>query len=405
MGQLIVSILMVMVNLTKTYPLVAVPTILCAVIATYLDLVTKGEVAIAFTVFMTLLILTGIIIGLISKIRKSEFSNRNKTRAIAFSFALSLALSAMLISKIRSMPTFEQRMAAENERRENNFLKNYEPNRTILAIAQSATMTDYGKRLFFLSDPTLVSSAKELNDTCRTDAEHSNVTTLGCFSSRDKKIFLLDDSGGMTQNLLVVTATHELMHSVFSRMSIEEKEIILKALLDVWHGPDHKYLEQRLMAYGSLNEAINYNELHSIVGTELKNLPQVLKDHYSKYFDPVTVSRIANSFEQKLESQKKTVNVADKKIDSLKSEIVRKKKQISNFSAMLKEYKTRLNNFRSMGDISSYNSMVPMFNETVEKVKNLEDETNHLIKTYNEMIHTRNDHAQELSWLSSTEES
>lgn len=410
LGNLIFAILQLSINLVRSYPRVAIPTILLASGAVYFDLLSKGEVAIAFSVFMVLLFFWAIGLGVISKVRKKDFTRKTSEIALATTFVFSLFLSGFFISEIRSMPTHEQRIAEAQKRRENDFLKNYTPNGVISFIASTTEMTDYGKRLFFLNDPKLVSTENELNSICKTNASHIDASTLGCFSQRNNTIYLLDNNSGLSDNLLATTASHELLHSVYVNMPFEEKRRIDAALLEVWNGPSNEYLAKRLSAYNFPEESPNLNELHSIIGTEIEKLPPVLEEHYSKYFNQPKVSKISSSYNKKVEGKKTALAKITKNLNALKKKIESNKKQISRLVADLDKYKRDMNLYKSLSNssnyyISKYNELVPVFNETVSKINDLESETQDFISEYNSTVPDLNNKVKDLKRFGSTEKS
>lgn len=411
MGNLFFAIIQLSLLLIRTFPQVAVPTILMSIIGVYFDWISTGELAIAFAVFIVALFLWTIGSGLISKVRGQDFTRSTQVNALTSVFVLSLILSGFFISEIRSIPTPEQRMASSKEKRENEIIKNYSPSGVVAFITSTSEMTDFGRKQFYLNDPQIISTQSELNAICKTNTSHIDVSTLGCYSQRNNKIYLLDNDSGLTNNLLVGTAAHELLHSVYVNLPNEELRQVNAALLEVWNGPKHNYLAKRLSAYDFAERSSDHlNELHSIVGTEVENLPNVLAEHYAKYFNQSKVYKISYSYNKKVNGKKAVLANITKDLNSLKMKIELNKRQISVLKIELDSYKSRMSHYKTLSSssnfyVSKYNELVPIFNETISKINDLNAETNDFINEYNSAVPKLNKNVQELKRLGNIEKS
>ena len=151
----------------------------------------------------------------------------------------------------------------------------YEPSSEMAAIRTKLKLTSQGEFLFNASQPSL-NSADEFNANCR--RENETIAVLGCYSGGDIFIYNITDSE--LDGVRELTTAHELLHVVFARMSEDDRESF-RAILETVYNQNRDILESELETY---DESARFEELYVRAGTEVKNLPSALEDHYAKYF-------------------------------------------------------------------------------------------------------------------------
>lgn len=155
----------------------------------------------------------------------------------------------------------------------------YQPTAQVADIANLAGLSDKGKFYLYTSDAA-VDGAADFNKNCiRQEAKNA---ILGCYSNN--KIYIYDVTNQQLSGIEEVTAAHEMLHAAWDRTSDSEKTRVGALLEQAYTDNKTPDLESR-MAYYSRNEAgERINELHSIAGTEFKNLSPDLEKYYSQYF-------------------------------------------------------------------------------------------------------------------------
>jgi hypothetical protein len=162
--------------------------------------------------------------------------------------------------------------------------QNFSPSAEVSELADRLDLTDSGRRVFFASRPTLDAS-QNFNAQC-SDVEHSEGShVLGCFSNGTIHLFKVTDA--RLDGIVEVTAAHELLHAVFSRLSTEEKTDLAQRLREAYDGlaAADPALAQRMAVYEGLSDIGFANELHSVLGTEVRVLPDWLEQHYAQSFN------------------------------------------------------------------------------------------------------------------------
>lgn len=160
----------------------------------------------------------------------------------------------------------------------------FEPTSEIVELTERMQLTDAGHRVFWASEPTLDASQR-FNKQC-SNVEHTEEGhVLGCYSG--SRIHLFEVTDERLDGIVEVTAAHELLHAVFARMGANERSSFAKKLNELYRelAPEDPVLEQRMSVYSGLSKIGFANELHSVLGTEYRELPDWLEQHYAAWFD------------------------------------------------------------------------------------------------------------------------
>lgn len=156
----------------------------------------------------------------------------------------------------------------------------FQPSSEVAKLAVESGMNDTGKHYFYSGQPTL-KDAKGFNDSC---GEHERSTSvLGCYVNY--QIFLFDINNSELDGIEEVTAAHEMLHAAYDRLSTSDKASVQRMIESMLPSleSDEAFTE-RMAAYGELSETDRFNELHSIIGTEVKDLPDDLEQYYERFF-------------------------------------------------------------------------------------------------------------------------
>ncbi len=155
----------------------------------------------------------------------------------------------------------------------------YTPSDTISQLANRATIHDKGLFYFYASEPS-VEGTQKFNSQC--DRKEPTSAILGCYSA--ERIYIYDVTDPRLDGIREVTASHEMLHAVFERLSEKEKQY-LGTLLEAEYAKSHNAeLQTRMEYYARAQPGDRINELHSIIGTEIASLGPELETHYKQYF-------------------------------------------------------------------------------------------------------------------------
>lgn len=197
----------------------------------------------------------------------------------------------------------------------------YTPPQNIVALADSAHMSETGRFYFYVSDPQLEGTSK-FNEACQRKEEHSAI--LGCY--RGGKIFIYDIQDKRLDGVEEVTAAHEMLHAAYERLSSTEKTRI-NALLEqeyakLMRGGGDTALQERMQYYERTEPGERDNELHSILATEVDAVSSELEEYYVRYFeDRKAVVKFHGSYNDRFTELRSSSAQLKTQLDALADEI------------------------------------------------------------------------------------
>ena len=264
-------------------------------------------------------------------------------------------------------------------------LRNYQPDHTIVSLANQTTMTPFARRLFYVSYPK-VESKDAFNRDCSVVEQ---TIVLGCYVADNIYIYKVDDQrlNGVNQ----VTAAHEMLHVAYSRLSFSEKKHIDSLLEAAYKNINDPTLTQTIANYQKTEPGQMDNELHSILATEYVNLGPELESYYSKYFtNRALIVGYANQYQQVFQSIKEQVTADDAKLAALKSQINQLETNLIAQYATIQAERDKLQSQINTLSPSAYNYQVSIFNSSVDSYNYQVGYLRTLIASYNSLVEERN---------------
>lgn len=263
-------------------------------------------------------------------------------------------------------------------------LRDYEPTPAIVNLADSAGFSDFGRKLFYVHDPQLLPKWDFANK-CTVGNE---TIVLGCYISHQSiNLFDIEDerlAGGEE-----VTAAHEMLHAAFDRLTPKEQDDLEKMLVAAFNDLKDKRIEEVVRTYERRDKSVVPNELHSILGTDIRNLPGPLEEHYRKYFtDRSKVVDLAEKYNDEFARREAEVANYDEQLASIQGEIVRLESDVRLQNEALARERSILEGLKDNPEsynagVVSYNQLVRSYNGDVETLKGK-------VETYNKLVEERN---------------
>lgn len=264
-------------------------------------------------------------------------------------------------------------------------LRDYRPSVTITALATNAQMTDKGRRIFYVSKPA-VQEKTAFYVSCE---EGETTIVLGCYKP-GRGIYLLKVDDQRLAGVEEVTAAHEMLHAAYGRLDFIQQRRITKLVNDTYASLKDKGIQDKIDLYKQSGADIT-NELHSILGTEVANLPPELETYYQQYFvNRATVVKLAAQYQAEFTSRKNRVAELDKQLEEIE-------KQVTANNGTLKAQKTtidaeaaRLTTLRRQNQIAEYNAGVDAYNQSLQPFRVLQRQTQTLVDQYKAILDERN---------------
>ncbi|MBR3177229.1 hypothetical protein IKF27_00275 [Candidatus Saccharibacteria bacterium] len=257
----------------------------------------------------------------------------------------------------------------------------YSPSPAMSTIRTSLDLTGDGERIFNASHPVL-NSKDEFNQAC--DSHKDETAVLGCYTNR--QIHVYDVEAENLNGIKESTVAHELLHAVWSRLSEADKNQLKPKLEEVYQKSEQ--LKSELENY---EEKDREDELHSRIGTEIKNLDDELEKHFAKYFkDQDKIVAYYDSYIKPFETLKKQIDELSKTLENLKKQIDEKTKEYQTRSEKLNQEISEFNNCAStlncFATRGEFNTRRAELSAEQAAVNSLYDELDNTIKDYNAKV-------------------
>jgi hypothetical protein len=276
-------------------------------------------------------------------------------------------------------------------------LRNYSPPAQVSQLSTQDTMTPVAQHLFYLNHPQLVADKANFRQNCP-QAEQTIV--LGCYHSTQDGIFVFNAGDPRLNGITQVTAAHETLHAAYDRMSQKDKNNVDSLLQNFYNtGLTDKRIKDTIAAYQKTEPHDVVNEMHSIFGTEVANLPAPLEEHYKKYFDNrQAVVAFSNQYESVFIQNQNRLNTLKSQIDTIKSQLDIQKQDIQDQQNALENQRSQMQSELADGQNDRYNSQVGAYNSKVSVLKSeiasynsKVSQLNDLVTEYNQIAYTQND--------------
>jgi len=277
-------------------------------------------------------------------------------------------------------------------------LRGYTPPARVTSLADQDTMTSYAEHVFYVNHPDLESDASQFRADCN---ESEQTIVLGCYISNQNGIFIYDVNDKRLAGVQQVTAAHEMLHAAYDRLSGQDKANVNNMLTDYYrHGLTDQRVKDTINDYRKSEPNDLVNEMHSIFGTEIANLPAPLEKYYQRYFtDRQAVLEFKSSYQGEFTRRENQIKADDAKLAAMKVQIETEEASLKAQARAIDADRERLDRQKASGNINAYNAGVPQFNSEVRAYNNGVEQLRADIAAYNRLVQERNAIAEELTNL------
>ncbi len=270
-------------------------------------------------------------------------------------------------------------------------LLHYQPSLEIAKLATDTTMTDTARRLFYVNQPTIEARKLSLN-LCKS-SDHTII--WGCYVPSNG-IFLQAVTDPRLQGVMEVTAAHEMLHVAYQRMTFFEQTQVNKQLQSILIKLQNPRILKLVETYNQQDPRSVNNELHSILGTEVRNLGPELEDHYRKYFgDRSSIVALSERYEGVFTALRDKAKVIDEQLVARKAALDQLTVQVKQEAESVDAERSNLQSSISSSPQSDYNFRVSTFNDRVHSYNQLVARLKEQTETYNQVINEHNSIALE----------
>lgn len=279
-------------------------------------------------------------------------------------------------------------------------LRGYDPPAEVSALATQTTMNDQARKMFYVNQP-LILHKQNFTKYCPNSGGEKTIV-LGCYHPTQNGIYVLAVDDARLNGVEQVTSAHEMLHAAYDRLSGSDKQKVDKLLTDYYQNElADERVKKIIDAYKQSEPNDVVNEMHSIFGTELRDLPPALETYYARYFtNRQAVAAYASKYQGEFTSRQNAIEQYDAQLETYKNQINSLESQLQGQKLQIDSEQQRLANLRAENNIAAYNSGVPGYNQLVRDYNANVAVLRVLVVKYNNLVNQRNAVAFEVDQLS-----
>jgi hypothetical protein len=282
----------------------------------------------------------------------------------------------------------------------------YQPSSEVARIASAARLTEKGQFYFYTSHPAIKDRA-EFNAHCTQKGEKTAI--LGCYTAG--KIYVFDVTDKRLEGIKEVTAAHEMLHAVYERLNDDDRRRIDRLVEVQLAGVTDQRIKELVELYDKTEPGERANELHSILGTEVKDLSPELETYYKEYFtDRAALVALSQKYESIFVQINEEQNALVEELNSLAADITSRSTAYNNdtnrLNSDISSFNQKANNggFDSQAEFeaerrtliarqaalqtarTTLNSMIASYNEKRQRLETLNGQAESLNRSINSQL-------------------
>jgi len=268
-------------------------------------------------------------------------------------------------------------------------LRSYSPPAAIAALADATTMNQTAKKLFYVNRPEVEDRAA-FNKNCTNKTEQSLV--LGCYHGNRQGIFIFKVDSTELDGVEEVTAAHEMLHQAYDRLSSDERQHIDALLQNYYKNKlQDQTVKDQIEGYKKSEPDAVVNEMHSLFGTEIKDLPAELEAYYKRYFnDRSKVVELYANYQAAFTERQKQIDNYDAQLKAKKPYIESLQSSLEAKYSQLEQQKSQMDAYKQADNLAAYNAMVKPYNALVDAYNDGIQSLKGQIASYNSLVEKRN---------------
>lgn len=276
----------------------------------------------------------------------------------------------------------------------------YEPSQVMETLADQGGLSSKGTFYLFAAKPTLLSSV-DFSFHC--GSKDASAAVLGCY--KEDRIYIYDVDNDKLDGIKTVTTAHEMLHVAYNRLPDSDKDMVNQLLEGEYAKlKNDASFKERMEFYDKFEPGERYNELHSIVATEVKTINPELEQYYARYFDDrqKVVSHHDNyiaAFNSLQKKSDKLISILNPLAESIDAQTKQYNQAVADFNSRVTRLNARAgsNYFSSyaqyearrqalMAESAQLNSTSRSINSDIKKYNKLKSQLEKLGNQYEELL-------------------
>ena len=249
----------------------------------------------------------------------------------------------------------------------------------IIELAGQAAMTRDARKLLSATTARVEDKSQFVID-CPVP-EASGTLVLGCY---DGRIFVLRVDRPDLAGVMTVTAAHEMLHAAYEDMPRAERRRIVEQLNAFMEETGDARIQELLVEYDRLQPGSRDNELHSLVGTQLRELPRPLERHYRQFFtDRSAIVDAFDAYQKVFDDLQARYDQLAAEAQALEAQLNGARAELDAAAAEADRLFSQIESLRNQGRIDESNNLVGAQNAAVARANALVGSFNALVDQYN----------------------
>ena len=262
------------------------------------------------------------------------------------------------------------------------------PTDAAVQVADRTAMSTRARLVFYGARP-VVDAGTLFSSHC--PKSEGSFLILGCYNRRTGDIYVLAVTRPELAGVVDVTAAHEMLHAAYERLGDRERADVDAMTAAYFATATDQHLLDQMAAYDKAEPLEHDNELHSLLGTEIAQLPPALEAYYAKYFSnrQAVVGAYA-SYVAVFDGIRRQRDALDAQLTELKHTLDDLEGQIGGAHATAQSLGAQIDSLRAQGRIAESNTLVGPQNAAVNQGRALIAQYNALVAQYNDLVHQYN---------------
>ena len=264
------------------------------------------------------------------------------------------------------------------------------------SITSSLKLTDRANLILRATHPEL-QDKKNFNQNCNSHSQE--IYVLGCYREDQDRLYVYNVNSSELPGVREVTTAHEMLHAAYHRLLFWEKLNLKDQFQSVYDSlPADSDLRTSMQNY---HPDEFYDELHSRIGTEVKELPASLERYYQRYFkDRQSIVSFNQQYHNVFIELKNETNRLKESIEKQKQSINSRTKQYQEQKQQLSDEITQFNSRAARGDFVNQTEFkeqrqavigrINQLNLQYDELKKAIEDLNQDIAKYNQNIYHNN---------------
>ena len=266
----------------------------------------------------------------------------------------------------------------------------FSPAPEVRSVKERLDLTQRGSDLL-LASQTKIEPKDQFNANC--ESTERTAAILGCYYMR--KIHLYQVNNPDLDGAVEVTAAHEILHAAYERLNFLERKQVDSLIEDEYVTlRKNPVIAEEMAYYRKAEPGAELNELHSIIGTTIKDISPALEKYYSQYFnDRAAIVSLNEKYNAVFSRINEQANLLQAEIDTLKPQV---QSSLASYELERKQLEQDVQSFNERADSGGFGSQFEFtvarntISARVAAMNVRMEQVNQLVATYNAKIEQLN---------------